>query len=111
MAPTPSASGSNLGCRTHLPRHFTVPIFSITGNHSERHSVMSAQSFPHGCIEELAELRDERAQIEQAILAIERLASGRGKRRGRPPSWMKAAACDMSRIIGGGSSNPHADLK
>jgi hypothetical protein len=27
----------------------------------------------------LAELRDERAQIEQAILAIEQLASGRGE--------------------------------
>lgn len=39
----------------------------------------------------LAELREERQQIEEAILAIERLASGRGKRRGRPPAWMTAA--------------------
>jgi hypothetical protein len=39
----------------------------------------------------LAELRGQRAQIEQAILAIEELASGRGKRRGRPPAWMKDA--------------------
>lgn len=38
----------------------------------------------------LAELRDERAQIEEAIIAIEHLASGRGKRRGRPPAWMTA---------------------
>jgi len=29
----------------------------------------------------LTELRDERAQIEEAITAIEHLASGRGKRR------------------------------
>ena len=36
----------------------------------------------------LAELRDERMQIEQAILAIEHLATGRGKRSGRPPAWM-----------------------
>jgi hypothetical protein len=37
----------------------------------------------------LAELRGEREQIEEAIIAIERLAaSGRGKRRGRPPAWM-----------------------
>ena len=36
----------------------------------------------------LAELREERAQIEEAILSLERLASGRGKRRGRPPAWM-----------------------
>jgi hypothetical protein len=38
----------------------------------------------------LAELRGEREQIEQAILVIERLASGHGKR-GRPPAWMTAA--------------------
>jgi hypothetical protein len=36
----------------------------------------------------LAELRQERAQIEEAIMALERLAHGQGKRRGRPPAWM-----------------------
>ena len=36
----------------------------------------------------LVELREERAQIEEAILILERLARGRGKRRGRPPLWM-----------------------
>lgn len=36
----------------------------------------------------LAELRQERAQIEEAILVIERMASRQGKRRGRPPAWM-----------------------
>jgi hypothetical protein len=36
----------------------------------------------------LAELREERAQIEEAILSLERLARGRGRRRGRPPAWM-----------------------
>lgn len=40
----------------------------------------------------LAELREEREQIGQAILAIERLAAGHGKRRGRPPAWMKELA-------------------
>jgi hypothetical protein len=39
----------------------------------------------------LAELREERAQIEEAILSLERLAQGRGKRRGRPPAWMSEA--------------------
>ncbi len=34
------------------------------------------------------ELRTERAQIEEAITALERLARGHGKRRGRPPAWM-----------------------
>jgi len=36
----------------------------------------------------LAELRQEREQLEEAILSLERLASGRGRRRGRPPAWM-----------------------
>jgi len=36
----------------------------------------------------LAELRQERAQIEEAIVTLERLAQGRGRRRGRPPAWM-----------------------
>jgi hypothetical protein len=36
----------------------------------------------------LAELKEERQQIEDAIVSLERLARGRGRRRGRPPSWM-----------------------
>jgi hypothetical protein len=36
----------------------------------------------------LAELREERQQIEEAIVSLERLARGRGRRRGRPPAWM-----------------------
>jgi hypothetical protein len=36
----------------------------------------------------LAELRAEREQINEAILIFERLTTGRGKRRGRPPAWM-----------------------
>jgi hypothetical protein len=36
----------------------------------------------------LDELRAERDQVEQAILVLERLARGQGKRRGRPPKWM-----------------------
>lgn len=36
----------------------------------------------------LAELREERQQIEEAIVSLERLAQGRGRRRGRPPAWM-----------------------
>jgi hypothetical protein len=39
----------------------------------------------------LAELRLEREQIEEAILTLERLARGRGRRRGRPPAWLKDA--------------------
>jgi hypothetical protein len=39
----------------------------------------------------LEELRQEREQLEEAILSLERLARGRGRRRGRPPSWMVEA--------------------
>lgn len=39
----------------------------------------------------LAELRQEREQLEEAILSLERLAAGRGRRRGRPPAWMSEA--------------------
>jgi len=36
----------------------------------------------------LQELRTERDQIHEAIMTLERLAMGRGRRRGRPPAWM-----------------------
>jgi hypothetical protein len=36
----------------------------------------------------LAELKAEHEAVEQAILVLERIASSRGKRRGRPPNWM-----------------------
>ncbi len=39
----------------------------------------------------IADLRHEREQIEEAIEVLERLAQGRGKRRGRRPGWMKEA--------------------
>lgn len=38
----------------------------------------------------LADLRQEREQIEEAIVTLERLARGRVRRRGRPPAWMAA---------------------
>ena len=36
----------------------------------------------------LEELKQEKEQLEQAIITLERLAVGRGPRRGRPPAWM-----------------------
>ena len=36
----------------------------------------------------LTDLKAEREQIQEAILSLERLARGRGKRRGRPPAWL-----------------------
>jgi hypothetical protein len=45
----------------------------------------------------LAELRQERAQIGEAIIVLERLALGHGKRRGRPPAWMTALSAPKRR--------------
>ncbi len=39
----------------------------------------------------LAELRQERDRLEEAIVVVERLAVHGGKRRGRPPKWMQKA--------------------
>ena len=53
----------------------------------------------------LAELREERARIEEAIIALERMARGHGKRRGRPPAWMTAASEPKRRGRPPGSKN------
>jgi hypothetical protein len=39
----------------------------------------------------LAELKAERDSVEQAIMVLERITTGRGKGRGRPPKWMTRA--------------------
>jgi hypothetical protein len=39
----------------------------------------------------LEELKQEKEQLEQAIITLERLAQGRSPRRGRPPAWMSAS--------------------
>ena len=36
----------------------------------------------------LSDLRSERDQISEAIVVLERLSVGQGKRRGRPPKWL-----------------------
>jgi hypothetical protein len=47
----------------------------------------------------LSELRAEHQQIEEAILALQRVATGGGgKRRGRPPKWMSTMAHSDSTI-------------
>ena len=38
----------------------------------------------------LADLKAEREQLDNAIVTLERLARGQGKRRGRPPAWLAA---------------------
>jgi hypothetical protein len=39
----------------------------------------------------LAELKAERAHLEEAIVTLERLSRGQAKRRGRPPAWLSAS--------------------
>jgi hypothetical protein len=57
----------------------------------------------------LGQLREEREQLEEAIMSLERLARGRGRRRGRPPSWM--AELDKKRGRPVGSKNKPATPK
>jgi len=62
----------------------------------------------------LAELKAEREQIEEAILSLERLARGRGRRRGRPPAWLAAGEQQTpkrrGRPPGGKNKQPAAAL-
>jgi hypothetical protein len=53
----------------------------------------------------LAELKAEREQIEQAISSLERLAQGRGRKRGRPPAWMAEVSAPKRRGRPPGSKN------
>jgi len=53
----------------------------------------------------LAELRQEREQIEHVIASLERLALGGQKRRGRPPLWMKEVGPARRRGRPPGSKN------
>ena len=57
----------------------------------------------------LFELREERQQIEEAIISLERLARTRGRRRGRPPAWLAAATAKRGR--GRPPKNPSAAAK
>ena len=62
----------------------------------------------------LLELKAEREQIEEAILTLERLARGRGKRRGRPPAWLAVTAAAEPKRRGrppGSKNQPVADIK
>ena len=55
----------------------------------------------------LADLRQEREAIEEAIMTLERLARGRGKRRGRPPAWL-AEVKKRGRPAGSKNKGPSA---
>jgi hypothetical protein len=57
----------------------------------------------------LTELRQEREQLEEAIMSLERLARGRGRRRGRPPAWM--SDLDKKRGRPPGSKNKSTSIQ
>ena len=42
----------------------------------------------------IAELRAEKAAIDEAVIVLERLAHTRGKRRGRPPVWLSVVRAE-----------------
>lgn len=48
----------------------------------------------------LAELRAERARIEETILALERLGHGK-KEAGLRSGWLKSLCCEFSDWVGG----------
>jgi hypothetical protein len=45
----------------------------------------------------MRQLREELAVVDEAILSLERLDSGRSKRRGRPPKWLKEAKASIKK--------------
>ena len=68
----------------------------------------SGARYPAGdmdILKTLAEMRQERARIEEAIVVLERLVLGQEKRRGRPPAWMAAASAPKPRGRPTGSTN------
>jgi hypothetical protein len=44
----------------------------------------------------ITELHAERAAIDEALVTLQRLAHGRGNRRGRPPAWMALVRASAS---------------
>lgn len=57
----------------------------------------------------LVELRQQSQQIGEAILVLERVARGMGRRRGRPPLWMAEAEPVRRRGRPPGSKNRPKD--
>jgi len=51
-------------------------------------------------IKMIAELRAERAAVDEALSVLERLARTQGKRRGRPPAWLKVVGGAADAIEG-----------
>jgi hypothetical protein len=47
----------------------------------------------------IAELREERACLDEVIISLEKLQSRRTPRRGRPPSWLTVSPTNASKKV------------
>jgi hypothetical protein len=50
----------------------------------------------------IAELTEERACLDEALIGLEKLAQKRTPRRGRPPKWLRPAVITETRKVNGG---------
>jgi hypothetical protein len=53
----------------------------------------------------IAELREERERLDEAIVVLEKLSKTGPPRRGRPPAWSRAAGATAPRSDQNGSLN------
>ena len=79
--------GVNLNC---VNQSIGVLMFGFQNEARGQCSLLDPLGDNMDVLKMLADLRQEREQIEEAIITLERLARGRGRRRGRPPAWMSA---------------------
>ena len=49
----------------------------------------------------IAELREERACLDEALIGLEKLAHLRAPRRGRPPAWLKPTVITEPKRVDG----------
>jgi hypothetical protein len=82
---TQPRSRSQSNRTTYQPfKVFSGPLIRTQRSRCRKH-----KGFKVDAIKMMAELRQERDRLGEAILTLERLATGHGRRRGRKPAWMK----------------------
>jgi hypothetical protein len=71
------------GCAARCAARFSADSMAL--------GVCSADNASMDLPKILKQLRDEFAQLNESILALERMEAGRTRRRGRPPIWLAEA--------------------